>query len=69
GDGPLAAVLNLQPKDHTDSAEMNKHPNSHMVEVVTHGTPGKSLMPGWKDMLTKAEIEGVVSYLRLLSTY
>ncbi|MEW8229793.1 MAG: c-type cytochrome [Candidatus Thiodiazotropha endolucinida] len=69
GDGPLAAVLNLQPKDHTDSAEMNKHPNSHMVEIVTNGTPGKSLMPGWKDMLTKAEIEGVVSYLRLLSTY
>ncbi|MEL0583884.1 MAG: c-type cytochrome [Candidatus Thiodiazotropha sp. (ex. Lucinoma kazani)] len=69
GDGPLAGVLNLKPQDHTNSAAMNKHPNSHLIEVVTHGTPGKSLMPGWKDMLSEAEIKGVVSYLRLLSAY
>lgn len=69
GDGPLAQVLNLQPKDHTDSSVMNKHPNSHLIQIVTYGTPGKSMMPGWKDMLSQEEIEGVVSYLRLLSTY
>ncbi|MET0071305.1 MAG: c-type cytochrome [Candidatus Thiodiazotropha sp.] len=69
GDGPLAEVLDLKPKDHTDSAEMNKHPNSHFIQVVSHGTPGKSMMPGWKEMLSQEEIEGVVSYMRLLSTY
>ncbi|MEW8505884.1 MAG: c-type cytochrome [Candidatus Thiodiazotropha sp.] len=69
GDGPLAAVLDLKAKDHADSAEMNKHTNSHFIQIVTHGTPGKSMMPGWKDMLTQEEINGVVSYMRLLATY
>jgi cytochrome c oxidase cbb3-type subunit 3 len=69
GNGPLAEVLNLRARDHTNSAEMNKLPNSRLIHVVTNGTPGKSLMPGWKGILSKEEIEGVVSYLRLLSTY
>lgn len=69
GNGPLAEVLNLKPRDHTDSAEMNKLPNSRLINVVTNGTPGKSLMPGWKGILSEEEIKGVVSYLRLLSTY
>jgi cytochrome c oxidase cbb3-type subunit 3 len=69
GDGPLAEVLNLKARDHTDSAEMNKLPNSRLLNVVTNGTPGKSLMPGWKGILSSEEIEGAVSYLRLLSTY
>ncbi|MES9972102.1 MAG: c-type cytochrome [Candidatus Thiodiazotropha sp.] len=69
GDGPLAEVLNLKAMDHTNSAELNKHPNSHLIEIVTFGTPGKSLMPGWKETLTQEEIIGVISYLRLLPKY
>ncbi|MES9992022.1 MAG: c-type cytochrome [Candidatus Thiodiazotropha sp.] len=69
GDGPLAEVLDLKAMDHTNGAELNKHPNSHLIEIVTFGTPGKSLMPGWKEMLTQEEILGVISYLRLLPAY
>ncbi|MCU7924205.1 MAG: cytochrome c [Candidatus Thiodiazotropha sp. (ex Dulcina madagascariensis)] len=69
GNGPLAEVLGMKAKDHTNSAEMNKNPNSYLVEVITYGSAGKSLMPGWKEVLSEEEIEGVVSYIRLLSTY
>ncbi|MES9832675.1 MAG: c-type cytochrome [Candidatus Thiodiazotropha sp. DIVDIV] len=66
GDGPLTELLKINAQNHTNSAEMNKHSNSHLTEVITYGTPGKSLMPGWKDILSEEEIEGVVSYIRLL---
>ncbi|MCU7795648.1 MAG: c-type cytochrome [Candidatus Thiodiazotropha sp. (ex Myrtea spinifera)] len=69
GDGILTTVMKMNAADHTNSMEMNKHPNSHLIEIVTNGTPGKSLMPGWKEKLSKEEIEGVVSYIRLLSNY
>ena len=69
GDGVLTSVMKMNVADHTNSMEMNKHPNSQLIDIVTKGTPGKSLMPGWKDKLSSEEIEGVVSYIRLLSTY
>ena len=69
GDGPLTELLPMNAEDHTNSAEMDKHPNSELIEAVTYGTPGKTLMPGWKGILSEEEIEGVVSYVRLLSTH
>ncbi|MCU7843733.1 MAG: c-type cytochrome [Candidatus Thiodiazotropha sp. (ex Monitilora ramsayi)] len=69
GDGILTTVMKMNAADHTSSMEMNKHPNSQLIEIVTNGTPGKSLMPGWKEKLSSDEIEGVVAYIRLLSTY
>ncbi|MEJ2622253.1 MAG: cytochrome c [Candidatus Thiodiazotropha sp.] len=55
--------------DHTNSKEMNKIPNSQLIQVVTYGSPGDSLMPAWKDKLSSAEIQSVVSYVRLLSSF
>ncbi|MCU7812410.1 MAG: cytochrome c [Candidatus Thiodiazotropha sp. (ex Notomyrtea botanica)] len=69
GDGILTTVMKMNAADHTNSMEMNKHPNSQLIDIVTNGTPGKSLMPGWKDKLSKEEIDGVVGYIRLLSNY
>lgn len=67
GDGPLTELLSMKAKNHTNSVEMDKQPNSYLTEVITYGTPGKTLMPGWKGILSEEEIEGVVSYIRLLS--
>ncbi len=69
GDGLLTDVMKIKPTDHTDSEKMNKMSNTRMIEVVTTGTIGKSLMPGWEGRLTQEEIEAVVSYIRLLSQY
>jgi cbb3-type cytochrome c oxidase subunit III len=69
GDGILTTVMKMNVADHTNSMEMNKVPNSQLIQVVTYGTPGSSLMPGWKDKLSSEEIQGVVSYVRLLSSY
>lgn len=69
GDGPLTNVMKMNAADHTNSEQMNKRFNSQLIEIVTHGSPGKSLMPGWSGRLSNEEIEGVVSYIRLLSTF
>ncbi|MEW8626903.1 MAG: c-type cytochrome [Candidatus Thiodiazotropha sp.] len=67
GDGPLTELLTMNAQNLTDAAELNKHPNSELMNVITHGTPGDSLMPGWKGILSEEEIAGVLSYVRLLA--
>lgn len=69
GDGLLADVMQIKPTDHTNSEVMNKFSNTRLIEVITQGTSGKSLMPGWGGRLTEEEIEGVASYIRLLSAF
>ncbi|MEJ2694735.1 MAG: c-type cytochrome, partial [Candidatus Thiodiazotropha sp.] len=69
GDGLLTDVMKIKPTDHTNSAVMNKFSNSRLIEVITQGTSGNSLMPGWGGRLTKEEIESVASYIRLLSAF
>lgn len=69
GDGLLTDVMKIKPTDHTDSGKMNKVSNTRMTEVITYGTTGNSLMPGWEGRLSEEEIAGVVSYIRLLSQF
>ncbi len=69
GDGLLTDVMKIKPTDHTNSNVMNKFSNIRLIEVITQGTSGNSLMPGWEGRLTKEEIEGVASYIRLLSAF
>jgi cbb3-type cytochrome c oxidase subunit III len=69
GNGPLTHVLKIMPANHTDSLRMNKFNNEQLTDVITNGSPGDSLMPGWKNRLSKEEIAGVVSYIRLLSAF
>jgi cytochrome c oxidase cbb3-type subunit 3 len=67
GDGPLTELLTMNAQNLTDASELNKSPNSELMHVITNGTPGKSLMPGWKGVLSQEEIAGVLSYVRLLA--
>lgn len=69
GDGLLTDVMKIKPTDHTDSEKMKRVSNIRMMEVITYGTTGNSLMPGWEGRLTEEEIAGVTSYIRLLSKY
>ena len=67
GKGTLTKVFDMEPADHTDASSMNKISNEKMHSVISNGTTGAKLMPGWKDTLSDKEIEDVISYIRLLS--
>ena len=69
GDGILTKVYSLEPANHVNANKMDKMSNKAMVELVTNGGAGASMMPGWKNVLTKEEIKDVVSYIRLLSAH
>jgi mono/diheme cytochrome c family protein len=77
GDGPMTKVLVIprdeklkkelvfKPADHT-SPEVQSDSNEYLLGVVRDGRPDR-FMPGWKDILSEAEIRGAISYIRLLS--
>jgi len=69
GDGVLTKVFSLKPADHVNAKQMDSISNRVMVDIVTDGGKGKSMMPGWEGILTKKEIYDVVSYIRLLSAH
>lgn len=69
GDGVLTKVYSLEPANHVNAKRMDKMSNEAMVKLVTKGGAGASMMPGWKGILTKEEINDVVSYIRLLSAH
>ncbi|MEG7522846.1 MAG: c-type cytochrome [Chromatiales bacterium] len=69
GDGALTNVITMSPADHTDGVTMNQISNEQMRKTITIGSTGKGLMPGWKDLLSDAEIDGLISYIRLLSKH
>ncbi|RDH92006.1 MAG: hypothetical protein DIZ77_07805 [endosymbiont of Seepiophila jonesi] len=69
GDGALTNVITMTPADHTDGVTMNQISNEQMRKDITIGSTGKGLMPGWKGLLSDAEIDGLISYIRLLSNH
>lgn len=69
GDGILTKVYSLEPANHVNATRMDKMTNKAMVKLVTKGGTGASMMPGWEGILTKQEINDVVSYIRLLSAH
>lgn len=64
GDGPAAAGLNPKPRNHTDGSYMNARTNEELIEVISNG---KGAMPAWKDVLTKKQIEEVLTHVRTLA--
>ena len=69
GDGILTKVYSLEPANHVNAEKMDRISNKAMVKLVTNGGAGASMMPGWKGILSKQEIDDVVSYIRLLSAH
>lgn len=66
GNGVMTKILPIKPADHTNPEKMDTLSNDQILKIVRDGDP-HSYMPGWKSVLTEAEIRAVVSYLRLLS--
>jgi len=67
GDGPMTAVMPIQPADHTTSLLVERLNNNELMDYISKGGGGDSYMPGWKGTLSQDELAGVVSYIRLLS--
>jgi cbb3-type cytochrome c oxidase subunit III len=67
GKGTITEIYDMEPADHTDTSSMNRMSNEKIRSIISDGTKGAKLMPGWKDVLTDKEIEDVISYIRLLS--
>lgn len=69
GKGVNAATLSVQPRDHTDTAEMSARTDEDLFKAIKHG--GKAvnksvLMPNWNANLSDDDIHSLVAYLREL---
>jgi len=69
GRGVNAATMAVQPRDHTDTAEMSARTDEELFKVIKHG--GKSinksvLMPAWGANMTDDDINALVGHLRVL---
>lgn len=67
GKGIITEVYDMEPADHTNADSMNLISNEKMHSIISNGTKGAKLMPGWKGLLSDKEIDDVISYIRLLS--
>ena len=67
GQGTITKVYDMEPADHTDASSMNLMSNEKIYSIISNGTKGAKLMPGFKGILSDKEIQNVISYMRLLS--
>lgn len=67
GNGVMINMISIKPADHTNPAKMDGMTNAELIDIVTNGKGIESYMPAWKGILSQAEIEAVVSYVRFLS--
>lgn len=69
GTGVNKVDMPVQPRDHTNSNEMNKLKDTDIYNAIAQGgsAVGKSaFMPPWQGVLTDKEIRELVTYLRTL---
>ena len=65
GDGIMTQLMGIMPMDHTNPNEANSLDNAEIVKSILDGK-GR-YMPAWRGVLTQADVEALVSYIRLLS--
>ena len=65
GDGIMTQLMGIMPMDHTNPNETNSLDNQELVESILDGK-GR-FMPAWRGILSQADVEALVSYIRLLS--
>jgi len=65
GTGIMTKIMKIEPADHTNPNEMDKYTNEELVKNILSGQ-GR-FMPAWEGILSRAEVEQLVSYIRLLS--
>jgi mono/diheme cytochrome c family protein len=65
-----AALFLLRPGDLTDESRMRAHSDKYLFEVIKHGGApiGRPGMPAFGAQLTDADIEGLVRYVRTLTS-
>jgi len=69
GNGVNAAKLSVQPRNHTDTAEMKARSDDDLFKAIKEGgqAVNKSiLMPNWDGNLSDGDIHDIVAYLRQL---
>lgn len=69
GKGINVRDMSVQPRDHTDTAQMSTRSDDDLFKVIKEGgvSINKSvLMPPWGDVFSDEEIRGLVSHLRKL---
>ena len=64
GDGTAAAAMNPRPTNLTARAQRTALADSAVAAVVTNG---RRAMPAFGRMLTKAQVDSVVAYVRTLA--
>ncbi|HUH56373.1 MAG TPA: cytochrome c [Rhodanobacter sp.] len=70
GNGINSTAMAVKPRDHTDTKGMGDTPDDELRKAIKDGggAVNKSvLMPRWDGVLSDAEIDGLVSYLRVVS--
>ena len=65
GDGIMTQLIGMMPIDHTNPNETNRFSNEELMQSILNGK-GR-FMPAWRGTLSQAEVEALVSYIRLLS--
>lgn len=63
GDGPAAAALEPRPRNFRDASFWTNRTDDQLRQIVRDGKPG-TLMSPFKDVLSPAEIDAVVAYVR-----
>ncbi len=65
GDGVMTQILDIEPLDHTNPVVMNSMSNEELIKAIMAGNG--EYMPGWKGLLSKEDVEALVSYIRLMT--
>ena len=61
----MTTLLDMEPMDHTNPNAMNRLSNDELVESILGGVG--DYMPAWEGILSREEVEELVSYIRLLT--
>lgn len=64
GNGALSNLIGIKPIDHTNPIKTDKLDNTSLAKSILDGE-GK-YMPAWRDILSTTDVNGIVSYIRLL---
>jgi cytochrome c oxidase cbb3-type subunit 3 len=70
GNGINSTSMAVKPRDHTDTQGMGDTPDAELRDAIKHGGGAvnkSTLMPKWDGVLSDAEINDMVSYLRVVS--
>lgn len=67
GDGIMTSLMGIMPMDHTNPNVTSSLSNEQIVDSILEGK-GR-YMPAWRGILSQADVEALVSYIRLLSHY